>query len=205
LLFLDNYISRLDGAIMLISLTIVMIWFVKLGIQSATNNPTKTNYEAEIPKNVTMKMTLIWLLVGLVALLIGADWLVDGAIGIARTLNVSEIVIGITIVAFGTSLPELAISLVSVIKGEYGLAIGNIVGSNMFNLLAVIGIAAAIHPTTIASNVLSFHIFVMIAFTFALFMMTYNYNGQALLSKMKGVALLTAYITYSAHVIAQNI
>jgi len=204
-LFLDTHISRPDGIVMLTGFVIVMIWFVRLGVRSAANHPLKMDHEAEIPKDVTTKMAFVWLSVGFVALLIGADWLVDGAMGVAVSLNVSEVVIGITIVAFGTSVPELAISLVSALKGEYGLAIGSIVGSNIYNLLAVIGIAAVIQPATVAPSVLSLHIFVMVAFTLVLFVMTYDYNGKALLSRMKGIALLAAYIAYSAYVIAQNI
>lgn len=204
-LFLDARLSRPDGIVMLTGLAIVMIWFVKLGIRSAENDPIKMDYEAEIPKDVSMKMAFFWLLVGLGVLLIGAEWLVDGSIGIAQSLGVSDVVIGITIVAFGTSVPELAVSLASVLKGEYGLAIGNIVGSNIFNLLAVIGIAASIHPATVAPSVLSLHIFVMVAFTLVLFAMTYDYDGKAMLSRLEGVALLAAYFAYTAYVVAQNI
>ena len=151
-LFLDTYLSRVDGLVMLTGLVIVMIWLARLGIRSADNDTLKADFEAEIPDNVSMKAALTWLAIGLVALLIGADWLVDGSIGIAQKLGVSEIVIGITLVAFGTSVPELAVSLVSALKGEYGLAIGNIVGSNIFNLLAVIGVAAAIQPAALAPS-----------------------------------------------------
>jgi len=204
-LFLDTRLSRPDGIVMLTGLAIVMIWFVRLGIRSADTDPIKMDYEAEIPKDVSMKMAFIWLVVGLGVLLVGAEWLVDGSIGIAQSLGVSEVVIGITIVAIGTSIPELAVSLVSALRGEYGLAIGNIVGSNIFNLLAVIGIAATIHPATVAPSVLSLHIFVMVAFTLVLFAMTYDYDGKAMLSRMEGVALLAAYFAYFAYVVAQNI
>ncbi len=204
-LFLDTRLSRPDGIVMLTGLAIVMIWFVRLGIRSADTDPIKMDYEAEIPKDVSMKMAFIWLAVGLGVLLVGAEWLVDGSIGVAQSLGVSEVVIGITIVALGTSVPELAVSLVSALRGEYGLAIGNIVGSNIFNLLAVIGIAATIHPATVAPSVLSLHIFVMVAFTLVLFAMTYDYDGKAMLSRMEGVALLAAYFAYFAYVVAQNI
>ena len=110
-------------------------------------------------------------------------------------------VIGVTLVALATSLPELAVSAVIALKGEYGLAIGNIVGSNIFNLLAVIGTAASIMPTTVAPDVLSLHIFVMVAFTLVLFAMTYDYDGKAQLSRIEGVALFSAYASYSAYVI----
>jgi cation:H+ antiporter len=204
-LFLDTFLSRVDGVVMLAGLIIVMMWLVKLGVRSAENDPIKMDYEAEIPDDVSTKAALIWLVIGLGALLIGADWLVDGSIGIAKELGVSEIVIGVTIVAFGTSVPELAVSLVSAIKGEYGLAIGNIVGSNIFNLLAVIGVAATIQPAALAPSVLSLHIFVMVAFTLVLFAMTHDYDGKARLSRLEGVALLIAYISYESYVIAQNL
>lgn len=204
-LFLDTRLSRPDGIVMLTGLAIVMIWFVRLGIRSAENDPIKMDYEAEIPKDVSTKSALTWLIVGLGVLLVGAEWLVDGSIGVAQSLGVSEVVIGITIVAFGTSVPELAVSLVSALRGEYGLAIGNIVGSNIFNLLAVIGIAATIHPATVAPSVLSLHIFVMVAFTLVLFAMTYDYDGKAMLTRVEGVALLVAYFAYFAYVVAQNI
>ncbi len=204
-LFLDTHLSRIDGIVMLTGLVIVMIWLARLGRRSAANDPIKRDYEAEIPTDVSMKMAITWTLVGLVTLLIGAEWLVTGAIGIAQNLGVSEVVIGITIVALGTSLPELTVSIVSALKGEYGLAIGNIVGSNIFNLLAVIGIAATIEPAVLAPSVLSLHIFVMVAFTLVLFAMTYDYDGKAKLSRMEGIALLIAYVAYESYVVMQNI
>lgn len=204
-LFLDARLTNIDGYVMLTGLVIVMIWLARLGSQSAANDPIKKDFEAEIPDDVSMKSAVLWVVVGLSTLLLGADWLVTGAMGIAQTLGVSEVVIGITIVAFGTSLPELAVSLISVLKGEYGLAIGNIVGSNIFNLLAVIGIAAAIEPMTLHPSVLSLHIFVMVAFTLVLFAMTYDYDGKARLSRLEGVALLAAFIAYDSYVIMQNI
>jgi cation:H+ antiporter len=204
-LFLDTFLSRVDGIVMLTGLVIVMIWLARLGMRSAAKDPLAMDYEAEIPSDVTTTMAIVWLVVGLGTLLIGADLLVDGAIGIAKMLGVSEVVIGITIVAFGTSLPELAVSVASALKQEYGLAIGNIVGSNIFNLLAVIGVAATITPAALAPSVLSLHIFVMVAFTLVLFAMTYDYDGKAELSRLEGLALLIAYLAYDGYVIAQNI
>lgn len=204
-LFLDTRLSRPDGIVMLTGLAIVMIWFVRLGIRSAVNDPIKMDYEAEIPDNVSNKVAILWLVIGLGTLLVGAEWLVDGATSVATSIGVSDVVIGITIVAFGTSVPELAVSMVSALRGEYGLAIGNIVGSNIFNLLAVIGVAATIQPSTVAPSVLSLHIFVMVAFTLVLFAMTYDYDGKAMLSRLEGVALLAAYFAYFYYVVARNI
>ena len=200
-LFLDSYLSRVDGIVMLVGLIIVMIWLTRLGMQSAPSDPIVQDFEAEIPKDVSMGRAVFWLAVGLVTLLLGAHLLVEGSLNIAVQLGVSEVVIGILLVAFGTSLPELAVSLVSALKGEYGLAIGNIVGSNIFNLLAVIGVAATIAPSPMAPTVLSLHIFVMVAFTLVLFAMTYDYNGKAELSRIEGAALLIAFIVYDIYVV----
>ena len=203
-LFLDTFLSVVDGAVMLAGLIIVMIWLTKLGIRSAASDPLRSDYEAEIPKHVKMRMAIFWLLLGLGTLLIGADLLVDGASAIAKTLGVSEVVIGISLVAIGTSLPELAVSLVSALKKEFGLAIGNIVGSNIFNLLAVIGVAATIAPTAISPSVLSLHIFVMVAFTLVLFAMTYDYDDKGEMSRLEGGALLVAYVAYIGYVFSGN-
>ncbi len=201
LLFLDASISRLDGIIMLLGLIVTMFWFVKIETRFASKKPVKIDSESDCSKNISIKLTILWLSLGLLALLIGADLLVDGAIGVARTLNISEIIIGITIVALGTSLPELSISIVSAIKGEYGLAIGNIVGSNIYNLLAVIGAAAVIYPSDIDYRVLSFHFLIMIIFTIALFFMTYKFNNKTLLSRAKGALLVFGFTAYTVYVV----
>ena len=204
-LFLDSQLNRVDGFVLMTGLVIVIIWLVRLGLRSSSTDPLQADFEAEIPKDMKTSVAVMWLLVGLGALLFGAELLVDGAIEIARTVGVSEVVIGITLVALATSLPELAVSAVSAIKGEYGLAIGNIVGSNIFNLLAVVGVAAAIQPAVLPPSVLSLHIFVMVAFTLVLFAMTYEYDGRGAISRFEGFALVTAFIAYDAYVVLQNV
>ncbi len=205
-LFLDRTLSRTDGLVLLLTLVIVMVWMVKLGIKSAENDPIKKDFEAEIPGHVSetgMATAVFWLITGLLILIVGAHLMVYGATDIARTLGVSELVIGVTLVALATSLPELAVSLVSAYRGEYGLAIGNIIGSNIFNLLAVIGAAITIHPTVISESVLTLHMFVMIGFTLVLFAMTYYYDGTARIDRRSGLALILAYIAYTTYVINQ--
>ena len=204
-LFLDSYLGRVDGLVLLAGLVIVMIWLVRLGIRSSASDPLQAEFDAEIPKHMSMRVAIFWLVVGIATLLIGAELMVDGAIDIAKTLGVSEVVIGITLVALATSLPELAVSAVAAFRGEYGLAIGNIVGSNIFNLLAVIGVAATIHPAVLPPSVLSLHIFVMVAFTLVLFAMTYEYEGRGQITRVEGLALIAAYLAYQGYVVAQNI
>lgn len=204
-LFLDSYLSRVDGLVLMTGLLIVMVWLARLGFRSSATDPITAEYEAEIPRHVSMRTGILWFLVGLVTLLIGANLLVDGAIQIARTLGVTELVIGIVLVALATSLPELAVSLVSAFKGEYGLALGNLVGSNIFNSLAVIGAAAIIAPAPLPPSVLSLHIFVLVAFTLVLFAMTYDYDGKGYISRLEGAALLAAYVAYITYVAVQNV
>ena len=204
-LFLDSYLSRVDGLVLLTGLFIVMVWLTRVGIRSSASDPMRSDYEAEIPVNVSMRVAITWLAVGLATLLFGADLLVDGAIEIAREFGVSEVVIGITLVAVATSLPELAVSVVSTFKGEYGLAIGNIVGSNIFNLLAVIGAATVIQPAALPPSVLSLHIFVMVAFTLVLFAITYEYDGAGRINRFEGFCLASAYAAYIAYVTVQNV
>jgi len=204
-LFLDSYLSRVDGLVLLTALVIVLIWLARLGFRSAAGDPMQTDFEAEIPTHLPMKTAIFWLIVGIGTLLAGAELMVDGAVDIAKALGVSEIVIGVTLVALATSLPELAVSLVSALKGEFGLALGNIVGSNTFNLLAVIGAAATIQPAALPPSVLSLHLFVMVAFTLVLFAMTYEYDGKGEITRFEGFALITAYIAYNAYVVSQNV
>ena len=204
-LFLDSYLNRVDGLVLLTGLIIVMIWLTRLGMRSSSSDPLQAEFDAEIPKHMSMRVAIFWLLVGIATLLVGAELMVDGAIDIAKALGVSEVVIGITLVALATSLPELAVSAVSAFRGEYGLAIGNIVGSNIFNLLAVIGVAATIQPAALPPSVLSLHIFVMVAFTLVLFAMTYEYEGRGQITRFEGVALIAAYVAYVSYVVVQNV
>lgn len=204
-LFLDSYLSRVDGFVLLTGLLIVMVWLVRLGMRSSVSDSMTADYEAEIPRDMPMRTAIIWLIIGLAALLVGAHFMVDGALEVARALGVTELVIGILLVALFTSLPELAVSLVAALKGEYGLALGNIVGSNTFNSLAVIGIAAVIHPAALPPSVLSLHIFVLVAFTLVLFAMTYDYDGKGHISRLEGIGLLVAFLAYDGYVVAQNL
>lgn len=204
-LFLDSYLSQIDGIVLLTGLVIVMVWLTRLGLRSAANDPIKTEFEAEIPKNENAWLAAMWLVIGIVMLLYGADFMVDGAVDIARAIGVSEMVIGVTLVAVATSLPEFAVTLVSAIRGEFGLAIGNIVGSNIFNMLAVVGVAAFIEPSQLPPSVLTLHVFVMVAFTLVLFAMTYDYDGKGRISRFEGLALTASFFAYITYVVMQNI
>ncbi len=204
-LFLDGNLGRRDGAVLLGALVLVVFWMIKIGFRSPDDDPIVAEYEAEIPKFHNMKIMLFWLFTGLVTLLVGAELLVGGAINVARMMGVSEVVIGIVLVAFGTSLPELAVSISAVLKGEYGLVLGNIIGSNIFNSLAVVGIAGVIAPSILPASVLSLHILVMVGFTLGLFVITYDCDGKYAIRKREGLSLLVAFLAYEVYVIMLNL
>jgi len=200
-LFLDSYLGRIDGLLLVAGLILVIFWMVRIGIRSSADDPIAEEYDAEIPQYDSMKITLFWLVTGLACLLIGAELLVDGAVDIARFMGVTEVVIGIVLVAFGTSLPELAVSISSVMKREYGMVLGNIIGSNIFNSLAVIGAAALIAPSLLPLSVISLHLPVMVAFTVGLFVMTYDSEEGHAIRKREGLLLLAAFFAYEAFTI----
>jgi cation:H+ antiporter len=122
--------------------------------------------------------------------------LVWGAVAIAQELGVSDLVIGLTIVALGTSLPELAASLMGALKNEHDIAIGNIIGSNIFNLLAVLGLPGVIRPGAIDPAAVERDFPVMFILTLALFVMAYGFRGPGRISRLEGATLLMAYISY---------
>jgi cation:H+ antiporter len=136
------------------------------------------------------------LVVGLLVLPISSQFLVEGAIFIARSLHVSEAVIGLTIIAFGTSLPELAAALTSALREEDDLAIGNVIGSNMFNILGVLGIAAVTKPVDVELLMLKQDFPVMFLFSVLLFFMAYGIQGPGRISRKSGFLLLSLFLAY---------
>ncbi|MGI9308593.1 MAG: sodium:calcium antiporter, partial [Gammaproteobacteria bacterium] len=205
ILFVDDTLSRLDGAILLLGLVGFLYWMVRLGIRTSGSDPMAAEYAAEIREDLSMRSAVLWLVVGFAILIVGSEILVAGATSLARHMGISELIIGLSIVAVGTSLPELAVSVNCAYKGEAGLALGNIIGSNIFNLLAVIGVAGVIHPADLDPEVLRLHFPVMIGFTAALFFIAYNYSGRARISRLEGVVLLGGFFSYHAYLAIQNL
>jgi cation:H+ antiporter len=202
MLFLDEYISRTDGIVLLLGLGLLLYWMAGLGFRSAAGDPMSAEFAAEIRADMSTPTALAWFLFGLVVLLSGAWALVWGAIEIAHVLDVSDLIIGLTVVAVGTSLPELAVSIVAALKGEHDLAFGNIIGSNMFNLLAVVGVAASISPTRIDPKVLTLHLPVMVGLTLVIFAIAYNFGGRGRVFRVEGFLLLMSFFAYHTFVIA---
>jgi len=213
-LFSDSVLTRIDGIVLLVALVIFGAWVVRRGtalaapamLGSTLHNPQEISTGTNIENNIKMIVAIFWVVIGLATLLAGAELLVKGAVSIAREFGVSEIIIGITLVALATSLPELVVSVVGAFRGEYGLVLGNIIGSNIFNLLGVVGIAAVIpdNPIELPPNVLSLHLVVMVALTLALFAMTYKPKNNRI-GRFKGIILLAAYLSFNAYLVTQNV
>ena len=139
---------------------------------------------------------LFWLIAGLVLLTVSSKILVWGAVNVATDLGVSELIIGLTIIAIGTSLPELAASITGALKNEHDIAIGNVVGSNLFNTLGVLAIPGLIHPATLAEGVLERDMPIVIILTLLLFIMAYGFRSRGRINRIEGGLLLSAFIAY---------
>jgi len=195
-LFMDGNFSRIDGIILLSGMVVIIYTITMLGLRSRKSDPIIKEFEDEIPTGITTTNASVWFLVGLLMLLLGSKLLVNGAVTIATALGVSDVVIGLTIVAVGTSLPELAASLMSAYKKEHDIAIGNIIGSNMFNLLAVLGIPGVIRPGPVPEGILERDFPVMITLTILLFAMSYGFRTAGKINRIEGGILFSIFIAY---------
>lgn len=198
LLALDGTIGRFEGACLfagVVAYTALLIW---LGRRNASQ-PTSTGEEngPQPRKPANLWLAVVFFAVGLTMLVFGARWLVEGAVDLARMLGVGELMIALTIVAAGTSMPEVATSVVASIRGERDIAIGNVVGSNIFNVLVVLGASAVVAPAGIAtaSSALRFDIPVMVGVTFACLPIFFT-GGR--ISRWEGALLLGFYAAYLA-------
>jgi cation:H+ antiporter len=192
----DLIYDRTEGWLLLLGLFALVIWMVRFGMRRGTDDPLAREFAAEIPRDMPTSYAVLWLAVGLIVLPLASSFLVDGAVFIARSLDVSEAVIGLTIIAFGTSLPELAAALTSALRQEDDLAIGNVIGSNMFNILGVLGIAAVVHPVEVDLLMLQQDFPVMFLFTVILFFMAYGITGPGRISRRSGLLLMALFLAY---------
>jgi len=202
--FLDDHIGRIEATVLLLGLVAFLAWMTRLGLSlSAAADPFVAEISHEIPRDITIGWACLWIVVGFGTLLVGAELLVSGATSLAQTFGLSELVIGLTVIAIGTSLPEFAVSLVAAVKGDTGIAVGNVIGSNVFNLLAVVGVAAWINPADLDTSIRTFHYPIMIGFTVPLLLIAYNPFGNKGLSRGMGFILVAAFCAYQAILLNQ--
>lgn len=198
----DGEITRLDAIILLLVFFLIMGWTIWRGLKQSSGHLVGDMQEELAGQSLTLKLAIIWLVVGLLLLVASSRLLVWGAVEIAQGFGISDLIIGLTIVAIGTSLPELASSVVAARKGQHDMALGNILGSNLFNTLAVVGIAGTIHPLGFGPEVFSRDAMVMLLLTLALFVLGYAYKqGQGRISRLAGGFLLATYIAYTLYLL----
>lgn len=201
LLLLDGDLSLFEGLLLLSGFFGLIGWSVYSAIKGKGDHlEDEMNIELE-NQTMGLKEGIIWLSIGLLLLIVSSRILVWGAVGVATQFGVSDLIIGLTIIALGTSLPELAASVIAAKKGEHDIAIGNVVGSNMFNLLAVIGIATVIHPMgSIAAEVLNRDWVIMFLLTLVLLAFAYGFKGrQGRINRFEGAFLVMCYIAYNGY------
>ena len=194
LLVIDEHLGRIDGLILISGLFIMLYWMIQTG-KKQKRDPMEKEFEDEIPEISTPK-AILWFTIGLVLLIISSRGLVWGSVNIAKAAGISDLVIGLTIVAIGTSLPELAASIVSALKNQADIAIGNIIGSNMFNLLVVFGIPGLMSPHIIDPAILERDFPFMIGLSIALFITAYGFKGEGRINRYEGGLLLAGYAAY---------
>mgnify|MGYP001502370485 FL=1 len=204
--FFDNFISRTEGQVILFGFFLTMLWLVKYSIDMSKKSGSDDKYlndQSLVSQSIlSVSDSIFCLLIGLFLLFYGADVVVIYAVEIAQSLKISETIIGITIIAIGTSLPELSVSITSALKGQHGLAVGNIIGSNIFNLLAVIGLGTAISPAYLQEDVFNIHFMLMFSLTLFIFFVTFRKND--VISRPEGFLLLLTFLSYMGYIILTN-
>jgi len=189
-------LSVVDGVMMLVALALFLFWLIRTALADRKNDVLAQEMEAEIPATMPNNKAWIYFAVGLIGLLVSSKVLVWAAVNIAQAMGVSDLVIGLTIVALGTSLPELAASIGSVLKGEDDLAVGNVIGSNVYNLLAVYSLPALIAPGPVDATVISRDFPVLLGMTGILFILGIGLSKAGNINRWEGSALLSAYLFY---------
>ncbi len=185
-----------DGIMMLVALALFLFWLIRTALADRKNDVLTQEIETEIPEAMPNNKAWIYFAVGLIGLLLSSKVLVWAAVNIAQSMGVSDLVIGLTIVALGTSLPELAASISSVLKGEDDLAVGNVIGSNVYNLLAVYSLPALIAPGPVDATVISRDFPVLLGMTGVLFILGVGISKAGNINRWEGSALLSAYLFY---------
>jgi cation:H+ antiporter len=206
-LALNGVISRMEGVLLFLGIIAYSIWLVMEAVRnkSANEGLAKQSEEAfglHDKKIRTMGISIGFVVIGLGVVMLGADWMVEGAVQLAKQLGISDTVIGLTIVAAGTSLPEVVASLIATIKGERDIAIGNVVGSNIYNVLAIVGISASLAPggLSVSEELLRFDFLFMLAVTAVA--CVFLWTGKTL-SRWEGVAFLLSYALYTGYLVVQ--
>ncbi|QDF76593.1 MULTISPECIES: calcium/sodium antiporter [Shewanella] len=192
----DGQLTRIEGLVLLALFFSLMGYLIWHAISNKEKDPFIDEAESEVPKDVPTPKAVLWLVIGIVLLPLSADWMVQGAVGIAKAFHMSDLVIGLTIIAVGTSLPELAACVAGVLKKEDDLAIGNVVGSNLFNILAVLALPALIAPGAVDAAASTRDFYMVMATSVALAILILLTGKARQLRPWHGGVLLVTFIGY---------
>jgi cation:H+ antiporter len=194
----DSVLTRSDSLLLLTVFAALIIWSIVAARGHARDALAVETASALRHSAMPLRRALTWLALGLLVLVVSSRLLVWGAVAIAQTLGVSDAVIGLTVVAIGTSLPELASCIAAARKGEDDIALGNVLGSSLFNTLAVVGLAGAIAPMDIEPALLTRDLPVMAGLTVLLFVMGWGFKGPGRINRLEGSLLVLVYFAYTA-------
>jgi cation:H+ antiporter len=192
----DQMLTFHEGAFLIGMFFVVLAGMGWLSVYVEKGDKLADDNESEIPTGVSTSVAVLWVLVGLVMLPLSAHFLVESAVFIAKYFGISDLVIGLTIIALGTSLPELAACIAGVLKGEDDLAMGNIIGSNIFNILAVLGMPGLIAPGLIDPAAATRDMYVMLGLTVMLLVFSFNFVGTRRINRVEASILLASFIGY---------
>ena len=198
LLMVDGRLSEIEALGLLLLLAGSLVWIHYIGRNPRPEDPLVAGFADQIPRAMGPVASGIWLAVGLLVLLAAAHLLVWGAAGLAVRLGISDLVIGLTIIAVGTSLPELATSIAAVLKRQSDIAVGNILGSNLFNLVAVLPLPALIAPGALPEGLLTRDLPVMLGLTLLVVVIARGFGGPGQINRWQGGLLLTCFVIYHA-------
>jgi cation:H+ antiporter len=198
----DGHITRLEAVFLLFCFAVLISWTVWQGMRKQKDTLGQEMEQELDQRSIRIGRSVFWLVSGLLLLIVSSRLLVWGAVEIAQHFGVSDLIIGLTIVAVGTSLPELASSIIATRKGEHDIALGNVLGSNLFNTLAVVGIAGVIQPMVTSPEVLSRDVLTMALLTISLFAICYGFKGRVgRVNRLEGMLLLMAYLGYLSYLV----
>ena len=192
----DQMLNFYEGAFLIGMFFVVLAGMGWLSVYAEKGDKLADDNESEIPTGVSTSVAVLWVLVGLVMLPLSAHFLVESAVFIAKYFGISDLVIGLTIIALGTSLPELAACIAGVLKGEDDLAMGNIIGSNIFNILAVLGMPGLIASGLIDPAAATRDMYVMLGLTLMLLVFSFNFVGTRRINRVEASILLASFIGY---------
>ncbi len=194
-IYFDHFLSRGEGILFVILLSLY-IYYLLRSQKNKKKNPEPEDEPEDTSDILSGWKTFLFLVLGGIALWLGAEWLVNGAKSIARNMNVPESVIGLTVVAVGTSVPELAASVIAALKKEKSISLGNLIGSNIFNILSVLGITAIIQPITVEDlRFIDSDIWWMLGFALSILPLSFLFKRYTL-NFASGIILVTFYIIY---------